>query len=104
MEIVNLTPHPLVIRRGDKEETIPSSGVARCSAAETEIGSLDGIPVVRTDYGAVVGLPGRKGGTVYVVSTITAQAVVGRDDVYVPARPVRDEQGRIIACAALGRI
>lgn len=42
--------------------------------------------------------------TVYVVSSITAQAVPHRRDVFVPARLIRDEQGRIIACAALGRV
>jgi len=40
----------------------------------------------------------------YVVSSITAQAILHRQDVYVPARPIRDDKGRIIDCAALGRI
>jgi hypothetical protein len=143
--IVNLTPHPLVFANG---RTIESSGIARCEATETEIGTMDGIPIVITAFGAVTGLPPhsfhckdcgyiapqeefRKGAegacpncgsdeveyAVFVVSSITAQAVRDaasgpqgeiaenvRRDVFVPACPVRDEKGRIVACGALGRI
>ena len=120
--IVNLTPHPLVLEIEDKRgtegvilRTIDSSGIARCESTETEIGTFAGLPIVRTTFGAVVGLPAPEPGVAYVVSSITAQAVeaasswdgdvhYGRDDVYVPARPVRDGQGRIVACRALGRI
>ena len=152
MKIINLTPHPLVLRRkcsncagtGDDgqdgraiEETIPSSGVARCATVETECGALYGMPVVVTKYGAIEGLPdpkfpcghnvvplkssrwpgatghelgykctqcGAVTETIYVVSSITAQECPGRADVFVPARPVRDAAGRIVACEALGRI
>jgi hypothetical protein len=117
-KIVNLTPHPLVFADG---LTIESSGVARCETTEQEIYKIElpenqytphppdvinhaPIPVIRTCFGSVVGLPDPVPGVVYVVSSITAQAVVDRMDVYVPARPIRDEKGRIIACAALGRI
>ena len=167
MKIINLTPHPLVLRRkcsncagtgddgqdghtaghhpcpapgcydGAIEETIPSSGVARCATVETECGALYGMPVVVTKYGAIEGLPdpkfpcghnvvplkssrwpgatghelgykctqcGAVTETIYVVSSITAQECPGRADVFVPARPVRDEQGRVVACEALGMI
>jgi hypothetical protein len=143
--IVNLTPHPLVFADG---RTVESSGIARCEATETEVGAMDGIPIVITAFGAVTGLPPRsfhcedcgyiapresfRAGSedtcpncgsgevehaVFVVSSITAQAVrdaangpqgeIGenvRHDVFVPARPVRDDKGRIVACGALGRI
>jgi hypothetical protein len=172
MKIINLTPHPLVIQRGEEQETIESSGVARCVAQEEVIGEIDGILVVRTTFGEVVGLPNpsmycRECGSVidfalarkvddafreefkhinadcasfggacvpthgqdticladshdpewlageqpgqmepvfFIVSSIVAQAVPERADVFVPAQPVRDEKGRIIACRALGRI
>jgi hypothetical protein len=112
-KLVNLTPHPLIIERTDNasdpgamshREEIPSSGIARCETTETEIGTFADMPVVVTSFGAVVGLPEPAEGTAYVVSSITAQACRGRQDVFVPARPIRDAQGRIIACAALGRI
>ena len=105
MKIINLTPHPLVIQRADgTSETIESSGIARCATTETVVGEVNGIPVVRTTFGAVEGLPDAALDTVYVVSSLTAQAVPHRRDVFIPARLVRDSQGRIVACTALGRI
>lgn len=135
-------------------ETIPSSGIARCETTDEVIGNFNGIPIIKTKFGRLVGLPDEvlicqysgdrmdpvpsrgyyDGGntedpwekyrsaegmacghphecqcagrheTVYVVSSIAAQAVPERKDIFVPARPVRDEAGRIIACAALGRL
>ena len=99
--IVNLTPHPLEFSNG---LTIQSTGIARCEAVESEIGTTDGLPIVVTTFGQVVGLPEPQDGVIYVVSSITAQACKGREDVFVPARPIRDEKGRIVGCAALGRI
>lgn len=135
-------------------ETIPSSGIARCETTEEVVGDVNGIPITKTKFGRLVGLPDEilicqysgdrmdpvpsrgyyDGGntedpwekyrsaegmacghphecqcagqheTVYIVSSIAAQAVPERKDIFVPARFVRDEAGRIIACAALGRI
>ncbi len=111
-KIVNLTPHPLVFADG---RTIESSGVARCSQHDEEVGCFAGLPIVITKFGGVVDLPDPVEDTVYVVSSITAQSVADanqyqtdasklRNDVYVPARPIRDEKGRIVGCGALGRI
>jgi hypothetical protein len=100
-KIVNLTPHPLVFA---DRRIVESSGVARCTQTDVEIGSFAGLPIVVTQFGEVVGLPEPVEGTAYVVSSITAQACKGRMDVFVPARPIRDAQGRIVACGALGRI
>jgi hypothetical protein len=115
--IVNLTPHPLVLSFPDgTTSTIESTGIARCEATEEEIGGIriphpvgfgfeQRIPIVRTTFGAVSGLPPADHlSAVYVVSSITAQACRDRDDVFVPALRVRDELGRIIACQALGKI
>ena len=100
-KIVNLMPHPLVFADG---RTIESSGVARCAQTDKEIGTFAGLPIVVTEFGEVVDLPEPVDGTAYVVSSITAQACKGRMDVFVPSRPLRDDKGRIIGCAALGRI
>lgn len=95
-----------------------SSGIARCEAKDTAIGGIHGlfptsdgvhpddtvIPIVVTEFGAITGLPAPLKDTIYVVSSITAQACPERDDVFVPAQPIRDAQGRIVACAALGKI
>jgi hypothetical protein len=120
MKIVNLTPHPLEFR--STPDCLPlrieSSGIARCEATETAVGGIHGmfpsadgvnpddtvIPIVTTKFGAVDGLPAPVEGTIYVVSSITAQSCPERSDVFVPAQPIRDAQGRIVACAALGRV
>jgi hypothetical protein len=111
--IVNLTPHPLVVAVPENPDDIgtmealveiPSSGIARCETTEVEVGTFADMPIVVTTFGAVVNLPEPQDGVAYVVSSITAQACRGRQDVFVPARPVRDAQGRITACRALGRI
>ncbi len=99
--IVNLTPHPLVFADG---RTIESSGIARCSQTDEEVGTFAALPIVITRFGSVVDLPEPVEGTAYVVSSITAQACAGRMDVFVPSRPIRDAQGKIIGCGALGRI
>ncbi len=99
--IVNLTPHPLVFADG---RTIESSGVARCTQTDNDIGTFAGLPIVVTEFGGVVDLPDPVEGTAYVVSSITAQACKGRTDVFVPSRPIRDALGRIVGCGALGRI
>jgi hypothetical protein len=104
LNIINLTPHPLVLETENSTITIESSGIARCKAIETEADHIDGVPIVTTQFGAVTGLPDPAPDVVYVVSSITAQAVPDRQDVFVPARLVRDDKGRIVACRAFGRI
>ncbi len=82
--MLNLTPHEIVIVRADGSTlTLPPSGtVARVAVTETVIGELDGVPVVRTEYGAPIGLP--EEGTPCVVSALVRTAVPGRAGVYSP--------------------
>ena len=107
MHLINLTPHPVTLRdAAGREVTLaPSGEVARAGVQEencTPI-SIDGmtIPVVRNTYGQLVGVPAPTPGVGYVVSSLAAQAAPQRGDLFVPTRPVRDEQGRIIAATAL---
>lgn len=51
--------------------------------------------------GEVVGLPGPMPNTIYVVSTMVADASYGRLDLAVPGELVRDATGRPIACRGL---
>lgn len=96
--IVNLTPHDVDIVDGP---TIPSSGVCRLSVTTERVGSVDGIPAVRTVYGDVKGLPDPVDGTVFIVSSLVASRVPDRHDVAVPADFVRDDSGRILGCRSL---
>ena len=130
--LVNLTPHainfilPYHIEVGQdemgnphyvaKERTYslaPSGTVARCKVERKEVDSIfatdiDGwditIPITSAKFGEVEGLPEPEDGTVYIVSNLVAQAVPHRDDVFFPDDVVRDENGNIIGCRALGKI
>lgn len=107
MRLVNLTPHPVVLIADDGMAIIQPSGViARCAVQREHVGAIkvDGIvvPIHRTFYGAVEGLPAPEPGTLYIVSALVAQAS-DRDDVVVPDDVVRDEQGRIVGAKALAK-
>lgn len=107
VNIVNLTPHTINIMPDGTDgdvTSIPSSGEARATTTREHYGTINGIQVYRTRFGAVQGLPKPQKDTIYIVSSITAQAVPEREDVFIPDDIVRDEQGRVIGCRALGRI
>jgi hypothetical protein len=91
-EIVNLTPHAVTFKRANMEDlTVESSGAARAeevfSVEPTEF--VGDVPVYDLSYtGKVIGLPDPVPGRVYVVSMITAQALLAlgieRGDVVSP--------------------
>ena len=110
MELVNLTPHKITIIGSDGKtlcEIAPSGTIARAASVIVDDGTVNGIPVVRTSYGLVEGLPEPIDETMYIVSSLTATAAKrsGRttDDLLIPGRMVRDEEGIILGCQALSR-
>lgn len=129
--MVNLTPHaikfmyPLYNEDGTIAEyeldiEVPASGqIARVAAKtipvmtdEIDIDSnvvqepytINGIPVTTTEFGEVENLPDPEPGTIYIVSSLVAQRVPERTDVFIPNESVRDSEGRIVGCLSLGRI
>lgn len=106
MNIINLTPHKITVITEDEsrnpiiQEYYPFGIVARVSSTQSELMRVNGIPVVKTVFGDVENLPNRAEDTIYIVSTIVAQAVAGkRDDVVAPdtgQTALRDESGKII--------
>lgn len=106
VRIINLTPHAVTVLREGAEpiEYPPSGAVARCATQRQVVGSLNGIPINRTEFGEVSGLPDPAPGVYYIVSTLVAQALPDRDDLLVPDDTVRDEAGRIIGCRAFARV
>ena len=114
LNIVNLTPHALNLMPAGPTGpvvTIPPSGqVARCVVDRVQVDTVtvtvDGIsvPVNRTQFGAVTSLPDPQPDTIFIVSSVVAQAVPDRPDVFIVDDAVRDEQGRIIGCRALAHI
>lgn len=107
MKIMNLTPHAITFVSEDGNILLkvePSGQLARVAANTETVGECCGIPVTKTVYGTVEGLPEAQDGTVYVVSSLVAGRVPDRDDVFIPNESVRDDQGRIIGCRSLGHV
>jgi len=112
LNIVNLTPHALNLMPEGPDGptvTIPPSGiVARCTTSRVQVGTITvdniTIPVNRTQFGAVTGLPDPQPDTIYIVSAVVAQAVPDQPDVFIVDDAVRDKQGRIIGARALAHV
>ncbi|PRR85515.1 hypothetical protein [Clostridium luticellarii] len=62
------------------------------------------IPLSKSVFGEVENLPDPQEDTVFVVSSIVAQAVSGRKDIFIVNDTVRDKNGRIIGCRSLAHI
>jgi hypothetical protein len=106
MSIINLTPHAINVRLNGRDITIPPSGqVARVASSSALVAEVDGIPVYRTVFGEIEGLPAPQDGIVLVTSTIVAQAAarLGRTDVVSPdTGPTAIRQdGQIVAVTRL---
>ena len=113
MNIINLTPHAIVLMPYEGCQhccvDIPTSGeIARCNVDRKQVDSItiDDITVSinRTQFGEVTGLPGFQPDTIYIVSAVVAQAVPYRPDVFIVDDAVRDDQGRIIGARALAHV
>ena len=103
MKIINLTPHPinLVSNDGRLIDTIePSGNVARISVQHETVGELCNVPLVKSVYGEIEGLPEPIEGVWYIVSGMVKSALPERKDLVVPAQLVRDDSGNVVGCAA----
>lgn len=111
-DLVNLTPHDVVIVADDGSEqtlTYPRSGrVARAVERRTRGHALAGnmsVGTLTVRYEGVEDLPDPVPGVGFIVSVLTALAaqMVGRSvtDLYYPGGLVRDIAGRVIGCEAL---
>lgn len=98
MRFVNLTPHDIKVNG----TVIPVSGVvARCSESSCPISVIDGIQIIKKEYGPVVDLPLPQSGVGFIVSTMVRAAVPKRKDVYSPGDAIRNGDGQIIGCQNL---
>jgi hypothetical protein len=108
VKLVNLTPHPVTIRVGEVELTVPPSGkIARVKEEVITVGEVEveGVKIplrVKRLAEEVENLPPPEEGKVYIASFLAAQAAwaAGRKDVVATGDPVRDEQGRIVAISS----
>jgi hypothetical protein len=109
--IINLTPHAVTLMPegpgGPQVVLEPSGTVARCAVERESVSSVRvngvDIPINRTRFGQVEGLPEPRPGVLYLASALAAQAATasGRTDVVMVDDPVRDDQGRVIGARAL---
>lgn len=122
--IINCTPHKITIidskscvfdskTRSYKSENpvvlrtiAPSGNCPRCKQNEIEQGLLGFVPVISVEYGEIEGLPPEVDGIYLIVSALVANAgkALGRKDLLIPARLVRNESGQIIGCLALAAV
>ena len=122
-QIRNLTPHVVIILDPACAEYNPRTrsydlkgdlivscriepdqvALPRVSSTEVEMEPVNGVPVVQVQYGEVENLPDAQDDVFLVVSAITANAVRDRQDLLIPARMVRDAQGKILGCLALAK-
>lgn len=104
-KIVNLTPHTLnFIFNETKVDIEPSGSISWVRTKDIQMESINGIPTFKTEYGEIENLPAPEVDTIYVVSSLVAARCPERTDVFVPGRPIRDEQGRIIGSAGLSHV
>ena len=97
MKFVNCTPHD--VHEFSSGTTFSRSGhVARCSVERQKDRLWNDIPIYRTSFGCVRGLPEPAERTVYIVSLLVKQACPGRTDLVCPGELVRDADGQPIGC------
>ena len=134
MIIKNLTPHPVVVCQLSEDgelggftgvgpratpvryrvvTTLPPAGqVARAAQRDEVVGELEmmgaSVPIIRSRFGATTDLPPPEGGTLLVVSIVTAQAAQaeGRsvEDLLSTTDPVRDAAGKILGCLKFAKV
>lgn len=106
MNLVNITPHAIVIRVGTQHVTVPPSGQVARVATQTiptgvvEFGGIE-IPTYRQVAGDVTGLPDPQDDTIFVVSSMVRLASPGRPDVASPGELIRDAAGQPVGCNGL---
>ena len=102
-KIVNLTPHPLVIKKvdGSLEKIAPTGSIARVASKTEIVGEVNGISIFKQTFGEVLDLPEAQDDVILVVSRMVKDKVPSRDDVLVPGALLRDSEGNIIGANGL---
>lgn len=103
MKLINLTPHTINLMDYNNNIllSIPSSGLARLVTTTERVGDAGGVPLNRTKFGPVTGLPEPATDTLYIVSGMICSALPERTDIASPGDLVRDAEGRVIGCRHL---
>ena len=103
----NLTPHDIVVYVGGNTEHVfvKSGEVARVSVTDVVIGHEDGIEIVVSEFGEVVGIP-EVGGEKFLVSSMVLSAlpIEYRGQAFAPdtgSTAIRDDMWQIKAVTRL---
>lgn len=102
MNVINLTPHPIVLDVEGTLTTFPASGiVARVSQTTVGTGMFVAGAEISTSTFGTVEMPTAVEGTIFIVSAMVLTALGGsRKDVIAPktdATAIRNEAGHIVA-------
>ena len=105
--IINATPHDIdlfdksgkkVLRTFKRDE----KALIRRDEEHKDAPDIDGIKTIEISFGES-DLPNEKDGVYYIVSNLISDKHTDRRDLLTPALTVRDKEGNIIGCKALGR-
>lgn len=100
LELVNLTPHEIVLRTDQGDIKIaPNAPAARVQTEQKVVGMINGIPLVKTIFGDVENVPDPQKDVIFIVSSLVASRLPERPDVVAPdtgPTAVR-ENGQIVA-------
>lgn len=96
--LINLTPHPVNVRRLDGTFIALPKGdkVPRLATTEIVVGKVDGAKIVKTDFGATVDLPEATDDTILIVSRLVKDANPERTDLVCPGAAFRDADGKVV--------
>lgn len=101
ISVVNLTPHEVCVANADGNIVAcyaPSGVAARCAISQETVGSVGGVPVRRTVFGDVQGIPEQRDGVVYITSTLVAQNALRSDVISPDTGPTAvRENGQVVA-------
>ena len=99
---INKTPHVIrIIGNDDEVKTIfPSQGSVRLEQEMVDNGTLEDIPLFKTTFGEVKGLPEESvsQSVFYIVSKTVKDRLPERFDLVIVANTVRNSKGEIIGC------
>lgn len=98
--LVNLTPHQIIIRPDNAPEIVvpPTAPATRCAVTSVSAGTVNGIPLVRQEFGQVENLPAPIPDVVYIVSTLVAQRAQRADVASPDTGPTAiRENGQVVA-------
>lgn len=102
--IINLTPHDIILFKGDEQILYKSSGIVRAECKRELVGEINGINVYINKYIGIDKMPKYKKGTYYIVSRIVAEMMRQRKDLLLVNETVRNEKGQIIGCKSFSRL